>query len=101
MVAVLGISAHYHDAAAALVVDGRVVAAMQEERFTRIKNDAALPVHAARACLKRAPSRLVTSTVSAFPSLPQSLSSTLPLPARGDAMTRAAGKPVEFRATAR
>ena len=54
MVAVLGISAHYHDAAAALVVDGRVVAAMQEERFTRIKNDAALPVHAARACLRRA-----------------------------------------------
>ena len=54
MVAVLGISAHYHDAAAALVVDGHVVAAMQEERFTRIKNDAALPVHAARACLRRA-----------------------------------------------
>ena len=53
MVAVLGISAHYHDAAAALVVDGRVVAAMQEERFTRIKSDAALPVHAARACLRQ------------------------------------------------
>ena len=53
MVAVLGISAHYHDAAAALVVDGEVVAAMQEERFTRIKNDAALPIHAARACLAR------------------------------------------------
>jgi len=54
MVAVLGISAHYHDAAAALVVDGEVIAAMQEERFTRIKNDAALPIHAARACLARA-----------------------------------------------
>jgi carbamoyltransferase len=54
MVAVLGISAHYHDAAAALVVDGQVIAAMQEERFTRIKNDAAVPIHAARACLKRA-----------------------------------------------
>ncbi len=53
MVAVLGISAHYHDAAAALVVDGEVIAAMQEERFTRIKNDAALPMHAARACLAR------------------------------------------------
>ena len=50
--AVLGISAYYHDSAAALVVDGRVVAAMQEERFTRIKNDAALPINAARACLR-------------------------------------------------
>lgn len=52
MAAVLGISAHYHDAAAALVVDGKVVAAMQEERFSRIKNDAALPLQAARACLR-------------------------------------------------
>jgi carbamoyltransferase len=51
MANLLGISAHYHDAAAALVVDGRVVAAMQEERFSRIKNDAALPLSAARACL--------------------------------------------------
>ncbi len=52
MAAVLGISAHYHDAAAALVVDGKIVAAMQEERFTRIKNDPSLPFHAARACLR-------------------------------------------------
>ena len=51
MAAVLGISANYHDAAAALVIDGQLVAAMQEERFTRIKNDAALPLAAARACL--------------------------------------------------
>ena len=51
MSAVLGISAGYHDAAAALVVDGRVVAAMQEERFSRIKNDPSLPRRAARACL--------------------------------------------------
>jgi carbamoyltransferase len=49
--AVLGISAHYHDAAAALVVDGRIVAAMQEERFSRLKNDPALPRRAAHACL--------------------------------------------------
>ncbi|MBX3233915.1 MAG: hypothetical protein KF837_41715, partial [Labilithrix sp.] len=54
MAAVLGVSAHYHDAAAALVVDGRLVAAMQEERFSRIKNDAAIPVQAARACLQMA-----------------------------------------------
>lgn len=48
---VLGISAFYHDSSAALVVDGRVVAAAQEERFTRIRHDAAFPAHAARACL--------------------------------------------------
>jgi carbamoyltransferase len=50
--AVLGVSAFYHDSAAALVVDGRVIAAMQEERFSRIKNDAALPIKAAQACLR-------------------------------------------------
>ena len=51
MSAVLGISAGYHDAAAALVVDGRVVAAMEEERFTRLKNDPSVPRRAALACL--------------------------------------------------
>lgn len=51
---ILGISAHYHDSAAAVVVDGRVVAAAQEERFTRRKNDEGFPVHAARFCLRRA-----------------------------------------------
>ena len=51
---ILGISAHYHDSAAAVVVDGRVVAAAQEERFTRRKNDEGFPVHAARFCLQRA-----------------------------------------------
>jgi carbamoyltransferase len=53
-VAVLGISAQYHDAAAALIVDGRVVAAAQEERFTRVKGDASLPEHAIRWCLRSA-----------------------------------------------
>jgi len=51
MSAILGISANYHDAAAALIIDGQLVAAMQEERFSRIKNDASLPLAAARACL--------------------------------------------------
>ena len=51
MAAVLGISAYYHDAAAALVVDGRIVAAQQEERLSRIKNDSALPKNAIDACL--------------------------------------------------
>ncbi|HEY0134323.1 MAG TPA: carbamoyltransferase N-terminal domain-containing protein [Nannocystis sp.] len=51
MACVLGISAYYHDAAAALVVDGEVVAAIQEERLSRIKNDPGLPISAALACL--------------------------------------------------
>jgi carbamoyltransferase len=49
--AILGISAFYHDSAAALVVDGRVVAAAQEERFTRRKHDAGFPARAAASCL--------------------------------------------------
>jgi carbamoyltransferase len=51
---VLGISAHYHDAAAALVEDGRVVAAASEERFSRIKHDSSLPVRATQFCLEHA-----------------------------------------------
>ena len=48
---ILGISAFYHDSAACLLVDGRIVAAAQEERFTRKKHDASFPHHAARYCL--------------------------------------------------
>ncbi|HUQ85931.1 MAG TPA: carbamoyltransferase [Vicinamibacterales bacterium] len=51
---VLGISAYYHDSAACLVVDGRIVAAAQEERFTRKKHDAAFPTRAVAYCLKEA-----------------------------------------------
>ncbi|WP_415399138.1 carbamoyltransferase [Synechococcus sp. W4D4] len=49
---ILGISAYYHDSAAALLVDGEVVAAAQEERFTRKKHDSAFPASAARYCLE-------------------------------------------------
>ncbi|NQT14329.1 MAG: hypothetical protein HQ582_16355, partial [Planctomycetes bacterium] len=52
MTAILGISALYHDSAAALVVDGRIVAAAQEERFTRRKHDHRLPLHAIQYCLE-------------------------------------------------
>jgi carbamoyltransferase len=51
---VLGISAFYHDSAAALLVDGRIVAAAQEERFTRKKQDADFPIHAIAYCLSEA-----------------------------------------------
>ena len=49
---VLGISAYYHDAAAALLSDGRIIAAAQEERFTRIKNEADFPRQAMEFCLR-------------------------------------------------
>ncbi len=49
---ILGISAWYHDAAACLVQDGRIVAAAQEERFTRRKHDPEFPEHAIRSCLE-------------------------------------------------
>ena len=54
MVAILGVSCFYHDSAAALVVDGRIVAAAQEERFTRKKHDASFPSHAVQYCLAEA-----------------------------------------------
>ena len=54
MPAVLGLSCWYHDSAAALVVDGHIVAAAQEERFTRRKHDARFPSQAAAYCLSEA-----------------------------------------------
>jgi carbamoyltransferase len=51
---ILGFSAYYHDAAACMLVDGELVAAAQEERFTRKKHDADFPLHAIRYCLKEA-----------------------------------------------
>lgn len=51
---ILGLSAYYHDSAAALIVDGHVVGAAQEERFTRKKHDAGFPIHAIRYCLETA-----------------------------------------------
>ncbi len=54
MTTVLGISAYYHDSAAALLVDGRIVAAAQEERFTRKKHDPAFPARAVEYCLSHA-----------------------------------------------
>ena len=50
---ILGISAFYHDSAAALVSDGEIVAAAQEERFTRKKHDSSFPLHAAQFCLRQ------------------------------------------------
>jgi carbamoyltransferase len=54
LTSILGISAFYHDSAACLVVDGEIIAAAQEERFTRRKHDHRFPTHAVRYCLQEA-----------------------------------------------
>jgi carbamoyltransferase len=97
---ILGISAHYHDSAAALVVDGIPVAAVQEERLSRRKNDAGFPLNAIEWCLDRARldvadldavvfyersmlkfARILTCTLRAFPrswrSFPHAMKNTL------------------------
>ncbi len=51
---ILGISAFYHDSAACLVKDGEIIAAAQEERFTRKKHDSSFPSNAIQFCLKEA-----------------------------------------------
>ncbi len=55
---VLGISAYYHDSAAAITIDGRIIAAVQEERFTRVKHDPVFPVNAVKYCLEAASLKL-------------------------------------------
>lgn len=61
---ILGISAFYHDSAAALVVEGTIIAAAQEERFTRIKHDASFPKYAIQFVLEEA--RLTISEVTSI-----------------------------------
>lgn len=51
---ILGISAYYHDSAAALVIDGEIISAAQEERFTRKKQDSRFPTNAINYCLREA-----------------------------------------------
>jgi carbamoyltransferase len=58
-ITILGISAYYHDSAATILSDGKIVAAAQEERFTRIKHDAAFPLQAINYCLSKANIALV------------------------------------------
>ena len=57
-ITILGISAFYHDSAAALVCEGKIVAASQEERFTRKKHDAGFPAHSISSCLNQASLKL-------------------------------------------
>jgi carbamoyltransferase len=60
---ILGLSAYYHDSAACLVRDGDIIAAAQEERFTRKKHDSRFPAHAAAYCLREG--RIALSDVDA------------------------------------
>ena len=64
--AILGLSAYYHDSAAALLVDGAIIAAAHEERFTRKKHDSSFPVHAARYVLHEAGLTLEDISAVAF-----------------------------------
>jgi len=48
---IIGISAFYHDAAACLISNGKIIAAAQEERFTRIKHDSSFPINAIKYCI--------------------------------------------------
>ena len=66
MTNILGISALYHDSAAALVRDGEIVAAAQEERFSRRKHDARFPSHAVEYCLAEAGIRVSDLDFVAF-----------------------------------
>jgi carbamoyltransferase len=54
LTSILGISSHYHDSAAAILVDGKIVAAAQQERFSRLKHDASIPKEAIEYCLRAA-----------------------------------------------
>ena len=51
---ILGISCFFHDSAAALIINGKIIAAIQEERFTRKKNDPSFPKNAIKYCLNYA-----------------------------------------------
>src|SRR5215213_3307258 len=63
---ILGISAYYHDSAACLVRDGEIIAAAQEERFTRKKHDAGFPRNAVKYCLQAANLRIEDVDCVAF-----------------------------------
>src|SRR5690242_15430983 len=64
--AILGISAFYHDSAAALLIDGKIVAAAHEERFSRKKHDASFPARATRYVLSEAGLGISDLTAIAF-----------------------------------
>jgi carbamoyltransferase len=92
---ILGISAFYHDSAAALLGDGRILAAAQEERFTRVKHDSSFPRHAVAWCLREAGVKLqqvdhVVFYEKPFPKFERLLETYLSFAPRGFQSFRAA-----------
>ena len=63
---ILGISAYYHDSAAAIIRDGEILAAAHEERFTRIKHDMSFPTNAVKYVLKEAGKEFEDLTIITF-----------------------------------
>ena len=55
---ILGISSYYHDSAASLIENGKILSAAQEERFTRIKHDASFPTNAIKFCLNHSKTKI-------------------------------------------
>jgi predicted NodU family carbamoyl transferase len=72
---IIGLSAFYHDSAAAVVEDGRIVAAAQEERFTRKKHDSGFPHHALAYCLDAAATTL-DAAITSYSTISHSSSSS-------------------------
>ncbi len=66
MISILGISAFYHDSAAVLINDGKIIAAAQEERFTRKKHDSSYPFHAVEFVLRNSKLKLSELDYIAF-----------------------------------
>ena len=66
MTSILGISAFYHDSAATILIDGKIIAAAQEERFTRKKHDSSYPFHAVEFVLKFANLKLAMLIILFF-----------------------------------
>ena len=90
---ILGIAAHFHDAACCILRDGELVAAAQEERFTRIKHDPAIPSSAARYCLQAAGLTIADVDCVAYYELParkleRQLSMILGVPSTGRPLPR-------------
>ena len=63
---ILGISAYYHNSSATLIIDGEIISAAEEERFTRIKGDSSFPIHAINYCLNEAKITISEITYVAF-----------------------------------
>ena len=70
---ILGISAYFHDSAAALLIDGEIIACAQEERFSRNKGDYSFPLMAIKYCIKEANIKIPIGIANIIPSIRSSI----------------------------